>query len=512
MTFPAAYPIVEVAGSPRFQLGPDGITAQRDFKVAWGDVNQFIVDLTDAGMFPSPALPTNFPGFPNVVVTKIEAEPPKGKPMILSAPDGLSGLPTDGFIEDPRAKHAQYPNPIVRQDGTYDPSGCGATVGVEYIEIQGNNLDSQAGQGVKGETYVTCDWTTGGNFQTLPGRMMYWECNNCLDGDDVTRYTEKLSEDSSPGVFIPRIDYKLTWHFVDEFTFDIVQPLILGISGMINSECLMLPCIPYIFPPGTVLFSGSQNTKELRTDLNNRQRIVYTFSILMPRVAGSNEITSCLDPSELPNCGNGPINVVGWNHIIRDQPEQVKKVLPKFRSAGDNSSEVTLNCGRTCKENVSVTFTPSGIGQLQTVVKISSKAGDPPGDCNDDAARLDAVFNFEWREDEGSEVVVSRMQDTLRQWCPDLDLGGSEMTVDSGSGSATWVLKLAHCCVEIDTFEVEGINQNTGDTEFKDATITPFGCTEQDYDCDGITWARPVTCDGKFMYYETALMPLLFNP
>lgn len=221
----------ELAGSPVVEIGPQGVTAQRMFRVPWSDWNNFAGELfgvyKKVGGSIAYTTPLPFPDqSDNLLVEKVRIEPFDGK---ISG-TGLLNL-TSGL--------ASYPN--------------GAKITATYIQKYVSGGDNPTPpDGV----YMSYMADHGVEYTTVPGG--FWEWTS--DG-------KTLSEEANTGIVVPVTQHRLTMHNV----LSVPESAISSLSGQVNSATFLGKAV------GTMLFMGCQRQTQFAFSQNE---IVWQLNYL----------------------------------------------------------------------------------------------------------------------------------------------------------------------------------------------------------------------------------------
>jgi hypothetical protein len=117
-----------------------------------------------------------------------------------------------------------------------------------------------------------------------------------------------VSDDVNPGVLVPSEEFTLSWLRVPLPPWDTIRDL----SGKVNDATLLN------YPPGTVLFVGSEARHDFQIVDTLLWRVDYHFKVRLVHGTGAGS----------PN--------LGWNHFYREQANSAEHWLEVVDEDGNN--------------------------------------------------------------------------------------------------------------------------------------------------------------------------------
>ncbi len=252
----------ELEGSPVIRTNEQGTLAQRTFRIAWQDWQEFTRNLV--GSYSTVGCtfvfqrPIEFPDMPNLVVSELTIEP-----FDPANPSG-SGVST-----------------LVSATNQYLQGGALVTA-IYRTTFDSNNRPRPDLPAVPDGTYLTYQADLGTQTQSIPGRVWHW-----IDPPDNSR----LPPDVNLGLIIPAGNYRLTWHRVALPPWTAIRDL----RGKVNNATFLGS------PPETVLFLGARLRRKFQfAETGGFWTLEYEF----------------LERTLQPNSGLK----VGWNHQYKEKP------------------------------------------------------------------------------------------------------------------------------------------------------------------------------------------------
>ena len=252
----------ELEGSPRLEIGEEGILARRWFRVSWQDWPQLARQLLGfyrvvGGQWVFEP-PEPFPGFPNLLVERLVVEPFE------------PAVPDQQTLSSPR-------------QGTNRYSQSGARVTAEYrTQFDADNRPRNKLPKVPEGTYLTYEIDHGLEALVTPARLWHW--------DDPPQ-NPKLAPDEVPAVFIPHTVVKLRWHRVASPPWEAIRAL----RGCVNAAEFLGS------PPESLMFLGAKVKRQFHFfQTGGFWNVEYRFR----------ETARSLSDG----------TPVGWNHLFKEEP------------------------------------------------------------------------------------------------------------------------------------------------------------------------------------------------
>lgn len=290
---------VELENSPREKFSRDGsATLVREFKCDWSDRWTLAAELLSGGVF---GLPAQYPGLPGCRVEDVECVPFIAKP---------GGGDFAGDHENNLVTH-EY----AKVTATYTPGD------------QGDD-DPE----LPSDTWATYRQEIGGEIMSSPAQALIWESDNEIVSDDV-----------SPGVFIPNTIHVITWNSVSAPPWGHISTL----RGQLNATAWRIPSTGQYLYAETLLFMGATpRTSFSLSSATQTWSLEYRFAEKAVKALNSD------GAGAVYNAGSPSATVYGWNHIWRpngtppkwDRPVNKDTGDPLFQS-GDMSNLFTFQAG-----------------------------------------------------------------------------------------------------------------------------------------------------------------------
>ena len=255
----------EIDDSPHFNAGPRGeMGATRKFKIAWGNVEEFLVELLFGGVF---GLPAQFPLFPALRVSGVDMVP------LIEAPQG-------GVLTNHQTQNSTHDFALVTV--TYGPGE--------------NNTTSQD---LPDGTWAEYDMQFAGEFVEVQGQFLKYASDN-----------ERLPADVHPVVRVPAIDHVIRWHRVPAPPFEHIANL----DGLVNANEWKVPATGMWMAAETLLFMAPSLSRSY--DVKNEQRtwtMEYRFRQKSPKYMA----TTAAARGGIKATSGTSETVYGWNHVLR---------------------------------------------------------------------------------------------------------------------------------------------------------------------------------------------------
>ncbi len=226
----------ELAGSPSGTLSDGKFTGKRMFLVDWSDWTAFMIELygsyTLTGGTPTFNNPATFPGVPQAICTDVSFAPLSGDDPVKNGEITLSNG-----------------NAV-----TYDKAKISATYKIPFSNSSNSGRSDLPG--VPEGTFLDFSSDHGAEYMTVPGRYWNWKGT-----------TDRVAEDTSPGILLPTEDISLTWSRV-------TSPPWLAIEskkGSVNTAAFVG------YPAKTLLFIGARATKSFQLTEQTFWTLDYSF-------------------------------------------------------------------------------------------------------------------------------------------------------------------------------------------------------------------------------------------
>jgi hypothetical protein len=218
----------ELAGSPTFNLTHKNITATRELKCAWADIDALVEQFTP---FPGNIFAT-FPNRPLLWVDTIAI-----KPFMSCAPISTA---------DP-AEYVAAQVTVNYKTPEWDNGGGGPSGG-------SSRPDNSPRQGQEphadNETLLSHKLSVGAEFLVFPPNSLEWQDRYHVDSDvyNTADGTRKVNGDVNAGVLVPTQEHTITWHRCPRPPWKAIRLCV----GTVNDR-------PFAgAPEGTLLFLGCE--------------------------------------------------------------------------------------------------------------------------------------------------------------------------------------------------------------------------------------------------------------
>lgn len=278
---------------PKFSWGRDSISATRTVKIAWTDIDNFVMEHFPPGVSTSGGnvqqRTLHFPGKPYLLLFNVDVAP---------------------FDDE---------NPTTNDANGVATCNNGALVTLEYKTAEfteGNNGDPN--NGGDGEAIIAHALQIGGEYFQLPASSLKWE-GETAGAEGTTNQTEDLNA----AKLIPTIEWVVTVYRMPALPIDVILDKI----GRCNSEHDR----NFEARPETLLFLGCNATRKVTTLGTEAWEVEYRFS---------QRVISWLDRPDLydPDVAY-PIAYAGWNHFIDPRDGTWKKLMTKSNDYIYNTTE-----------------------------------------------------------------------------------------------------------------------------------------------------------------------------
>lgn len=223
---------------PSFSVGTDGLTATRTLKIAWEDIDRFMLEMFPSGSSTSGGnvVPNTgrFPGRPYLKIQNVRFDP---------------------FDEE-------FPDTNDANGVATCPSG--AVVTLEYGTTDSREGDEQDNPtDADGTTIISQNVSISGEYLMLPAKGLKWELES-FNGDEENQF-----EDLQVPKLIPTIEYVVTLHRVPELPLDIIVSKIGRVN--LNHEHR------FNAPPETLLYVGCNAKMNITTEGAEAWEIEHRF-------------------------------------------------------------------------------------------------------------------------------------------------------------------------------------------------------------------------------------------
>lgn len=284
---PLPYGAEELEGSPIVEIEEDGTSATRLFRLPnWDEWRRFARDLIGHYLFIGDVFyfvrPIEFPGFVNLIVSRIRVEP-------------LDPQHPVGDLNFLRVGTNQYPD-------------AGAKLSVHYKTVYDtDNQQHPDNPKVPRGTYLSYRVDLSTEVETIPGRSWVYDIGGA----------PPLPDDIQPKLIRPSGGYTLTWHRVIRPPWSAIRLL----RGKLNSASFLGAA------PGTVLFLGARMTRQFQfLETGGFWEIRYSFA----------EDTKKLKDQQTS---------VGWNYFPRRSENPGDENWAPIRHANSSPAEPPYQSG-----------------------------------------------------------------------------------------------------------------------------------------------------------------------
>lgn len=276
---------VEFDSSPRITANRDRIVAERNFKVAWSDVEAFASELLFSGPRSGPQ---QFPGFANLFVDEVRIDP------FIANPQG-------GSFTDPESSNSTHDDAAVKV--TYSPL-------TNYDDLDPGETtppsDGADKQPLPDGTWAEYQLEFSGEFVELPSRVLIYNSDST-----------QVAPDSHPTILLPTTDHVVTWHQVSWPPWAAIS----ASRGCVNKDEHRLVSTHQRVSPECLLFVGSSANRVFKRNGTNGWNLTYRFR--ERAIKGlANFTTRTYDPLKGGAVRLGfdqtDSEAIGWNHIYRD--------------------------------------------------------------------------------------------------------------------------------------------------------------------------------------------------
>lgn len=258
--------------APTFRVTPTGITARRELKIDWDEVDSFIDNNAGTTVAAGTEIlrvgSSKFPGKDHLILDEITVEPFIGPDNVRE--NDVNGVATSEFAR----VFLDYRTLSYDQDETSDTSD------------QPDDLPET--------TYITYEANGSQQEITHSNWALGWEFAN-----DNSKHT--LPEDAKPGFPISIIDHTITWHKVPQPPWATIYSTL----GKTNNAAFLG------HPQDVVLFVGFNATRQATSEGLRQWELRYNFKArIIHGAQGVIGVAGLKDTTDNP----------GWNHFLRPDP------------------------------------------------------------------------------------------------------------------------------------------------------------------------------------------------
>lgn len=271
-TTPRGISYEEIA-PPTFAVGRDSITATRTLKIAWADIDNFLLEhfppavVSSGGNINQKTL--RFPGKPYLYIFNVDVQPFDEEFASTDDANGVATCPSGAICK------LEYKTSDMAEGGTSEnPEG---------------NPDA--------EVVYSASISIGGEYLQLPAHALKWEP---LPGQAVDAAENNQTEDLNAAKLIPAIEYVVTLHRVPELPLDAIINKIGRVNELYEEN--------FRAEPETLLFLGCNANRNVTVTGADAWEIEMRFSCR--RVIWFREADPAVPGDE------GGYETATWNHFL----------------------------------------------------------------------------------------------------------------------------------------------------------------------------------------------------
>lgn len=242
-TTPRGISYEEIA-PPTFAVGRDSITATRTLKIAWADIDNFLLEhfppavVSSGGNINQKTL--RFPGKPYLYIFNVDITPFDDEFASTADANGVATCPSGAIAK------LEYKTSDLEEGGS--------------SENQDGNPDAEV-------TY-SASIAIGGEYLQLPAHSLNWEPLNALGVDNIAEVNQ--TEDLNAAKLIPTIEYVVTLHRVPELPLDAIINKIGRVNELYEEN--------FRAEPETLLFLGCNANRNVTVTGADAWEIEFRFS------------------------------------------------------------------------------------------------------------------------------------------------------------------------------------------------------------------------------------------
>ena len=289
-TTPRGISYEEIA-PPTFAVGRDSITATRTLKIAWADIDNFLLEhfppavVSSGGNINQKTL--RFPGKPYLYIFNVDITPFDDEFASTADANGVATCPSGAIAK------LEYKTSDLEEGGSSDnPDG---------------NPDA--------EVVYSASISIGGEYLQLPAHALKWDG----DAEGVANQTEDLNA----AKLIPAIEYVVTLHRVPELPLDAIINKIGRVNELYENN--------FRAEPETLLFLGCNANRNVTVTGAEAWEIEMRFSCR--RVIWFREV----DP-DIPGDVSG-YETATWNHFMDPKTGKWRRLKVKNGDSIYNTTE-----------------------------------------------------------------------------------------------------------------------------------------------------------------------------
>lgn len=304
-TTPRGISYEEIA-PPTFAVGRDSITATRTLKIAWADIDNFLMEhfppavVSSGGNINQKTL--RFPGKPYLYIFNVDVQP---------------------FDEE-------FPGTVDANGVAICPSGAVAKLEYKTSDIQEGGGSENPDGNPDAEVVYSTAIQIGGEYLQLPAHALKWEP---LPGEQDDDAKNNQTEDLNAAKLIPAIEYVVTLHRVPELPLNAIINKIGRINEFYENN--------FRAEPETLLFLGCNATRNVTVSGAEAWEIEMRFSC--------RRVIWFREPDPVDADDDGGYETATWNHFMDPKTGRWRRLKTKN---GDGIYNTT--------ENFDALFFPSG--------------------------------------------------------------------------------------------------------------------------------------------------------